>query len=153
MIHYVASQAKFTQAYFYKVFVDWNLLDTCLCLMCPGLRVEWTEEYQRRGYVVSVPPEVYKEGCVHDVDDGLAVSVLIKKNLFCLILQMSLMKCLYTALHIDRHEKKSIFCCTSMLKKQSNYLKMITLLVLSTTCIHRERSLTISSCITSLHHL
>ncbi|XP_027888987.1 acetyl-CoA carboxylase isoform X2 [Xiphophorus couchianus] len=37
-----------------------------------GLRVEWTEEYQRRGYVISVPPEVYKEGCVHDVDDGLA---------------------------------------------------------------------------------
>ncbi|XP_032433861.1 acetyl-CoA carboxylase isoform X2 [Xiphophorus hellerii] len=37
-----------------------------------GLRVEWTEEYQRQGYVVSVPPEVYKEGCVHDVDDGLA---------------------------------------------------------------------------------
>uniref|UniRef100_A0A3B5MTG1 acetyl-CoA carboxylase n=1 Tax=Xiphophorus couchianus TaxID=32473 RepID=A0A3B5MTG1_9TELE len=37
-----------------------------------SLRVEWTEEYQRRGYVISVPPEVYKEGCVHDVDDGLA---------------------------------------------------------------------------------
>uniref|UniRef100_A0A3B3XQC9 acetyl-CoA carboxylase n=1 Tax=Poecilia mexicana TaxID=48701 RepID=A0A3B3XQC9_9TELE len=37
-----------------------------------GLRVAWTEEDQRRGYVVSVPPEIYKEGCVHDVDDGLA---------------------------------------------------------------------------------
>ncbi|XP_043967456.1 acetyl-CoA carboxylase isoform X2 [Gambusia affinis] len=36
-----------------------------------GLRVEWTEEDQRRGCVVSVPLEVYKEGCVHDVDDGL----------------------------------------------------------------------------------
>ncbi|XP_054904810.1 acetyl-CoA carboxylase isoform X2 [Poeciliopsis prolifica] len=37
-----------------------------------GLRVEWTEDHQRQGYVISVPPEVYKEGCVHDVDDGLA---------------------------------------------------------------------------------
>ncbi|XP_047447248.1 acetyl-CoA carboxylase isoform X2 [Mugil cephalus] len=37
-----------------------------------GLRVGWTEEDQKLGKVISVPPEVYKKGCVHDVDDGLA---------------------------------------------------------------------------------
>ncbi|KAM4577442.1 acetyl-CoA carboxylase isoform 2-T3 [Odontesthes bonariensis] len=36
-----------------------------------GLRVEWAEEDQRRGKIISVPPEVYKKGCVHDVDNGL----------------------------------------------------------------------------------
>ncbi|XP_041854600.1 acetyl-CoA carboxylase isoform X2 [Melanotaenia boesemani] len=37
-----------------------------------GLRVEWGEEDQSQVSVISVPPEVYKKGCVHDVDDGLA---------------------------------------------------------------------------------
>ncbi|XP_022053957.2 acetyl-CoA carboxylase isoform X2 [Acanthochromis polyacanthus] len=37
-----------------------------------GLRVDWAEEDQRQGNVISVPPEIYTEGCVHDVDDGLA---------------------------------------------------------------------------------
>uniref|UniRef100_A0A3P8WLZ1 acetyl-CoA carboxylase n=1 Tax=Cynoglossus semilaevis TaxID=244447 RepID=A0A3P8WLZ1_CYNSE len=37
-----------------------------------GLRVDWTEEDQRHGRVISVPPEIYTRGCVHDVDDGLA---------------------------------------------------------------------------------
>ncbi|XP_072244094.1 acetyl-CoA carboxylase isoform X2 [Leuresthes tenuis] len=37
-----------------------------------GLRMEWAEEDQRRAKLISVPPEVYKKGCVHDVDDGLA---------------------------------------------------------------------------------
>nr|XP_043881435.1 acetyl-CoA carboxylase isoform X2 [Solea senegalensis] len=37
-----------------------------------GLRVDWTEEDQGRGNVISVPPEVYNKGCVLDVDDGLA---------------------------------------------------------------------------------
>eukprot|EP00063_Salmo_salar_P052735 XP_014027570.1 PREDICTED: acetyl-CoA carboxylase-like isoform X2 [Salmo salar] len=37
-----------------------------------GLRVDWTEEDQRLGHVISVPPEVYVHGCVRDVDDGLA---------------------------------------------------------------------------------
>ncbi|CAG5922912.1 unnamed protein product [Menidia menidia] len=37
-----------------------------------GLRVEWAEEDQRQGKIISVPPDVYKKGCVHDVDDGLA---------------------------------------------------------------------------------
>eukprot|EP00064_Thunnus_orientalis_P008280 superscaffoldBa00000975_g8303 len=36
-----------------------------------GLRVDWAEEDQRRGNVISVPPEVYRQGCVLDVDDGL----------------------------------------------------------------------------------
>lgn len=39
-----------------------------------GLRVDWTEDDQRLGHVISVPPEVYVHGCVRDVDDGLAVS-------------------------------------------------------------------------------
>ena len=38
-----------------------------------GLRVDWTEEDQLQGEVISVPPEVYAHGCVRDVDDGLAV--------------------------------------------------------------------------------
>ncbi|XP_015253885.1 PREDICTED: acetyl-CoA carboxylase-like isoform X2 [Cyprinodon variegatus] len=36
-----------------------------------GLRVEWTEEDQRQGHVISVPQEIYTQGCVRDVDDGL----------------------------------------------------------------------------------
>lgn len=37
-----------------------------------GLRVEWTEEEERHGHVISVPPELYVQGCVKDVDEGLA---------------------------------------------------------------------------------
>ncbi|XP_048044599.1 acetyl-CoA carboxylase 2 isoform X5 [Megalobrama amblycephala] len=37
-----------------------------------GLRVEWAEEDQRHGRVISVPPELYVHGCVKDVDEGLA---------------------------------------------------------------------------------
>ncbi|XP_076006847.1 acetyl-CoA carboxylase isoform X2 [Genypterus blacodes] len=37
-----------------------------------GLRVNWEEEDQMLGAVISVPPEVYAHGCVYDVDDGLA---------------------------------------------------------------------------------
>ncbi|XP_012671358.2 acetyl-CoA carboxylase isoform X2 [Clupea harengus] len=37
-----------------------------------GLRVEWAEEDQRLGHVISVPPEVFVRGCVRDVDEGLA---------------------------------------------------------------------------------
>ncbi|KAJ8286073.1 hypothetical protein GJAV_G00034250 [Gymnothorax javanicus] len=37
-----------------------------------GLRVEWEEEDQLLGNVISVPPELYVQGCVHDVDEGLA---------------------------------------------------------------------------------
>ncbi|KAK3538673.1 hypothetical protein QTP86_012135 [Hemibagrus guttatus] len=37
-----------------------------------GLKVVWGEEEQRLGHVISVPPELYTEGCVRDVDEGLA---------------------------------------------------------------------------------
>ncbi|XP_058850382.1 acetyl-CoA carboxylase-like isoform X2 [Acipenser ruthenus] len=37
-----------------------------------GLTVEWTEEDQRLGNVISVPTEVYARGCIGDVDEGLA---------------------------------------------------------------------------------
>ncbi|XP_038560546.1 acetyl-CoA carboxylase isoform X4 [Micropterus salmoides] len=37
-----------------------------------GLRMDWAEEDQTLGKVISVPPEVYAKGCVQDVDDGLA---------------------------------------------------------------------------------
>ncbi|TMS03613.1 Acetyl-CoA carboxylase 2 [Larimichthys crocea] len=37
-----------------------------------GLRVDWTEEDQKLGNVISVPSEIYANGCVRDVDDGLA---------------------------------------------------------------------------------
>ena len=46
-----------------------------------GLRVDWAEEDQSQGDVISVPPEVYKHGCVRDVDHGLEVSVEEKKSL------------------------------------------------------------------------
>uniref|UniRef100_A0A7N8YHC0 acetyl-CoA carboxylase n=1 Tax=Mastacembelus armatus TaxID=205130 RepID=A0A7N8YHC0_9TELE len=36
-----------------------------------GLRVDWAEEDQKLGNVIIVPPEVYTQGCVCDVDDGL----------------------------------------------------------------------------------
>lgn len=38
-----------------------------------GLRVEWAEENQKLGHVISVPPELYVQGCVKDVDEGLVV--------------------------------------------------------------------------------
>lgn len=44
------------------------------CLFFSGLRVEWAEEEERHGRVISVPPELYVQGCVKDVDEGLAVS-------------------------------------------------------------------------------
>ncbi|XP_037633326.1 acetyl-CoA carboxylase isoform X2 [Sebastes umbrosus] len=37
-----------------------------------GLRVDWEEDDQFLGNVISVPPEIYAGGCVLDVDDGLA---------------------------------------------------------------------------------
>ncbi|XP_031712065.1 acetyl-CoA carboxylase isoform X1 [Anarrhichthys ocellatus] len=37
-----------------------------------GLRVDWEEDDQFLGNVISVPPVVYSKGCVLDVDDGLA---------------------------------------------------------------------------------
>ncbi|XP_077570345.1 acetyl-CoA carboxylase-like [Stigmatopora nigra] len=37
-----------------------------------GLKVDWTETEQITGNVISVPPEIYTQGCVQDVDDGLA---------------------------------------------------------------------------------
>ncbi|XP_062873532.1 acetyl-CoA carboxylase 2 isoform X2 [Trichomycterus rosablanca] len=36
------------------------------------LKVKWGEEEQRLGHVISVPPELYAQGCVRDVDEGLA---------------------------------------------------------------------------------
>ena len=35
--------------------------------------MDWTEEDQLQGEVISVPPEIYARGCVRDVDDGLEV--------------------------------------------------------------------------------
>ncbi|KAJ3603855.1 hypothetical protein NHX12_028596 [Muraenolepis orangiensis] len=37
-----------------------------------GLTVDWDEEDQSQGDIISVPPEVYRQGCVQDVDHGLA---------------------------------------------------------------------------------
>ncbi|XP_051952491.1 acetyl-CoA carboxylase-like isoform X1 [Xyrauchen texanus] len=37
-----------------------------------GLRVEWAVENQTHGHIISVPPELYEQGCVKDVDEGLA---------------------------------------------------------------------------------
>ncbi|KAA0716748.1 Acetyl-CoA carboxylase 2 [Triplophysa tibetana] len=42
-----------------------------------GLRVEWAEENQKLGHVISVPPELYVQGCVKDVDEGLASAEMI----------------------------------------------------------------------------
>lgn len=49
-----------------------------MCHVAPGLRVDWAEEDQRLGNIISVPPEVYKKGCVQDVDEGLEVSKFVK---------------------------------------------------------------------------
>uniref|UniRef100_H3DEN7 acetyl-CoA carboxylase n=1 Tax=Tetraodon nigroviridis TaxID=99883 RepID=H3DEN7_TETNG len=37
-----------------------------------SLRVDWAEEDQRQGNIISVPSEVYAKGCVQDIDMGLA---------------------------------------------------------------------------------
>ncbi|XP_053336754.1 acetyl-CoA carboxylase 2 isoform X2 [Clarias gariepinus] len=36
-----------------------------------GLKVAWREEEQTLGHVISVPQELYAQGCVRDVDEGL----------------------------------------------------------------------------------
>uniref|UniRef100_D3ZBE2 acetyl-CoA carboxylase n=1 Tax=Rattus norvegicus TaxID=10116 RepID=D3ZBE2_RAT len=36
-----------------------------------GLTVEWTEDSQHQGKCISVPEDVYEQGCVRDVDEGL----------------------------------------------------------------------------------
>ncbi|XP_028313974.1 acetyl-CoA carboxylase isoform X2 [Gouania willdenowi] len=36
-----------------------------------GLRVDWTQDDQRLGNAISVPAELYRKGCVHDVDFGI----------------------------------------------------------------------------------
>ncbi|XP_033978244.1 acetyl-CoA carboxylase isoform X1 [Trematomus bernacchii] len=36
-----------------------------------GLKVDWEEEDNFLGNVISVPPEIYTQGCVLDVDDGM----------------------------------------------------------------------------------
>uniref|UniRef100_A0A4W4E4N3 acetyl-CoA carboxylase n=1 Tax=Electrophorus electricus TaxID=8005 RepID=A0A4W4E4N3_ELEEL len=37
-----------------------------------GLKVSWGEEEKKLGHVISVPPELYAQGCVRDVDEGMA---------------------------------------------------------------------------------
>ncbi|XP_076855025.1 acetyl-CoA carboxylase isoform X2 [Brachyhypopomus gauderio] len=37
-----------------------------------GLKVSWGEEEQKLGHMISVPPELYAQGCVRDVDEGMA---------------------------------------------------------------------------------
>ncbi|XP_061907231.1 acetyl-CoA carboxylase isoform X1 [Entelurus aequoreus] len=37
-----------------------------------GLRVDWAEDDQIPGNIISVPQEVYRQGCVLDIDKGLA---------------------------------------------------------------------------------
>lgn len=39
-----------------------------------GLKVDWAEDDEKQGNIISVPSEIYRQGCVQDVDDGLAVS-------------------------------------------------------------------------------
>lgn len=59
-------------------FIEGTQFFSCAVLVCrgaTGLRVDWTEEDQKLGNVISVPSEIYANGCVRDVDDGLAVSI------------------------------------------------------------------------------
>ena len=51
-----------------------------------GLRVEWAEEDQRLGHVISVPPEVFVRGCVRDVDEGLAVRKLFSQLIIYMVI-------------------------------------------------------------------
>ncbi|XP_075875663.1 acetyl-CoA carboxylase isoform X2 [Nelusetta ayraudi] len=37
-----------------------------------GLKVHWAEDDEKQGNIISVPSEIYTQGCVQDVDDGLA---------------------------------------------------------------------------------
>lgn len=58
------------------------LFSYCIyCIYChtaAGLRVDWAEEDQTQGIIISVPSEIYSKGCVQDVDEGLAVRSFIK---------------------------------------------------------------------------
>lgn len=36
--------------------------------------MDWAEDDENLGNIISVPSEIYTKGCVQDVDDGLAVS-------------------------------------------------------------------------------
>lgn len=40
----------------------------------PGLTVQWAEDNLQQGKRISVPEDVYDQGCVKDVDEGLEVN-------------------------------------------------------------------------------
>ncbi|KAG8521239.1 Acetyl-CoA carboxylase 2 [Galemys pyrenaicus] len=40
-----------------------------------GLIVEWTEDDLKQGKIISVPEDIYDQGCVKDIDEGLEVNV------------------------------------------------------------------------------
>lgn len=42
-------------------------------LIYTGLTVDWTENDQKKG-IVNVPPELYEQGCIHDVEAGMKVN-------------------------------------------------------------------------------
>lgn len=42
--------------------------------------MHWAEDDEKQGNIISVPSEIYTQGCVQDVDDGLAVSKSEKKE-------------------------------------------------------------------------
>lgn len=66
---------------YYVVHTHLGLLCSYLVCSCaPDLRLDWAEEDQREGNVINVPPEVYKQGCVHDVDEGIAVSIVTNQQ-------------------------------------------------------------------------
>lgn len=52
--------------------LDWGGI-SFLC-DSPGLTVEWTEDDLQQGKIISVPEDVYDQGCVKDVDEGLEVN-------------------------------------------------------------------------------
>lgn len=62
---------------FVCTLANYRLIHVFIMCSCPGLKVEWAEEDQKQGNVVIVPPEIYAKGCVHDVDEGLAVSIFM----------------------------------------------------------------------------
>ena len=38
-----------------------------------SLSIDWTEEDARSGNVITVPDDIYRKGCVEDVDEALKV--------------------------------------------------------------------------------
>lgn len=57
--------------------------------------MDWAKDDEKQGNIISVPSEIYTQGCVQDVDDGLAVSKSEKKEMFGFVVSPCMVNVLF----------------------------------------------------------